>query len=245
MTKKNVTKKVVDEKTSKKLTKEDLKEVIDEVRQETSESSPVKNIDRKFFETAQKIIISGFKDGKSEDTIKTDLFTAGIPDKITFSKIQKLYKKITLSQGLVKSAKEVKADILNFLEEVKFKETVSAWDFDALELNKRVNYNRFVPIISKAIFEVRGATERRVVSVMKNILSELNKEMPYKPKKKKLSKNERIFATIINTFFKYPKTSEESFKTVMEFTTNVKTAKKWCKMYEVFSYIALRMEKAE
>jgi hypothetical protein len=258
MTKKNATKKVVDEKTSKKLTKEDLQEVIDEVRQETKweddevrqatqleedevlKATSVKRIYEEFLNTAEAMILSGFKHGQSEDTIKTDLFTAGISEGITFSQIQKIYKKITINQGLVKTAKEVKTNIQNYLEEMKFKETVSAWG-----LNEPLDYNKFLPTIDRILFEIRGATERRVVSVMKKNLTEMNMEMPNKPKRKKLSKNERIFITIINTFFNNSRTSEEEFKTIMESITNVKTAKKWCDMYEIFSYIALRMEKAE
>lgn len=247
MTKKNATKKVVDEKPSKKLTKEDLQEVIDEVRQETKleedevrEETQVKNSYQEFLNTAEAMILSGFKHGQNEDTIKTDLFTAGISEGITFSQIQKIYKKITINQGLVKTAKEVKADIQNLLEEMKFKETVSAWDFD-----EPVDYNKFLPTIDRIIFEIRGATERRVVSVMKNILMEMDMGMPKKPKIKKLTKNERIFITVINTFFNNSSTTEEEFKTIMESITNIKTAKKWCDMYEIFYYIANKMNKLD
>jgi hypothetical protein len=218
----------------------DLKEVIDATVERTPEemnpsedSRPrvrrLKNIDQDTFYTAEAIILSGFKAGEDEETIKTTMFNAGIK----FSDIIRLYSKITISQGLVRSAKDIKTDIQNFLYNTDFIDYI-------LEKSKTedITYNHFVSTIENAMFEIRGATERLIVSVMRPILNDHDIDMPAKPKVKKLTVGGKINATIANAFAQNKAMTEDDFKTVVESVTTEKSARKYCKMYKLFSCLA-------
>lgn len=170
------------------------------------------------YELAKGIVKSGFEHNQSADAIKEAMFGQSIP----FSQLTKIYNAVTKELGLVVDSKEVTAHIKAGIEarEFTFEETY-------------VQLYQFAKDLTDA---VKGATESRVMSLIKSHFTENEKVMPAKPKKRRMGLVSKV---VIDVFAANKEASEEDVKNAL--TTVVKTeanAESYAKHYHRMMYAA-------
>jgi hypothetical protein len=193
---------------------------------ETTVNLP-KGIEPEVYEKAKAVILSGFKANKDENAIKTALVAQGIG----FSDIVRVYKHVTINEGLVRSPKEIKADIAKVVEKgLKIKKGATSDD---------LTYDQFLPLIEEAM-KVEGATERMVTAAIASKLGDMDLAMPTKPKAKKGTGAAagKINTAIVDAFAKKKDLTQDEFTKVMAGVTTEKSLKKWVRMYKLFSALA-------
>jgi hypothetical protein len=200
----------------------------------TKETKTVKlpaGIDQETYDKAKEIIVSGFKAKQDENAIKSAMFQNGI----VFSDLVRLYKAISIGEGLVLSPKEIKAQI----EKAVIDADVVGGLGENIK-NEDIEYENFVPFIEKTLKSIKGATEKKVVSAIRKALNEEDLEMPKKPKKGKGGSRAagKINTAIVNLFAENKDATAEDFKVAMEAVTTEKSVKKWCRMYKLFASLA-------
>jgi len=186
-----------------------------------------KGIDQETYDVAKNIIISGFKANQDENTIKSAMFGEGIK----FSDLVRLYKAITIGEGLIRSPKEIKADIEKQVAETEIVESLEDREDD-------LSYDELEDDIKRIVAEVEGATEKKVIAAFRNVLAEHDFDMPKKPKKPKGQKAGKINIAICDAFAENPELTASEFETMIAAVTTEKSVKKWCRMYKLFSALA-------
>lgn len=205
--------------------------------EETKKVTLPKGIDQETYDKAKEIIVSGFKAKQDENAIKSAMFSNGI----AFSDLVRLYKAITIGEGLVRSPKEIKADI-----EKAIKDADVVGSLGPHAKNEDLTYEQFEKVISDTVEAVSGATEKKVVSAIRTALAEEDFEMPKKPKKAKGARSAgKINSAICDFFAENKEGTADEFKTAIEAVTTEKSAKKWCRMYKMFSALANGQNAAE
>lgn len=197
---------------------------------EEAKSNLPKGIEQEEYDKAKAVIVSGFKSKADADTIKTAMFEQGIP----FSNLLRLYKAITINEGLVISPKAIKAGLEEFLANVDFTQVTE--------------YDHVQQIVDKALETVEGATEKRTVSAIRKLMAGLDLECPKKPRKSDGGGGARVskINTAIVDFFKgNPAGTVEEFTAMIGGVTTEKSAKKWIRMFKMFSALANGKTSAE
>ncbi len=192
-----------------------------------SEKTLPKGITQEEFDKAKTIIVSGFEANQEPDVIKTAMFSDGIP----FSNLMRLYKAVTVSEGLVISSTKIREGIVEELEEYKFTEDM---DYDAID-----------EIIAAVVEAVSGATPKKVTAQIKNVMESQDLEMPRKPRKKKGKRTSKINAALIDLFAENTEATVEEFQAKLEEVTTEKSAKKWMRLYKTMSAIANGLDSVE
>jgi hypothetical protein len=186
-----------------------------------------KGIDQETYDNAKAIIVSGFKANQTENDIKSAMFSQGI----AFSDLVRLYKSISIGEGLVKSPKEISQGIADAVG--------GAMVLEDGVTNEDLTYDIFAPVIAKVLANVVGATEKKVVARIKNVLADMDLEMPKKLKAAKGARaGSKINKAIACLFETNVEATAEEFKVAMEAVTTEKSVKKWCRMFPLFSAIA-------
>jgi hypothetical protein len=186
----------------------------------------VKGIDEAMYETAKAIIVSGFKNNASEDDIKSAMFEAKVP----FSALMRLYKAITINEGLIVSSKVAVANIDKYLK-ANFKITKKTAD---------MKHEDFQVVIDNVIANVVGANDKRVCSVLKKRLAEKDIALPKKPKAKKgkSGKASKIQNAILDHFKAKKESTLEEFTAMITEIAAEKSVKKYVSLYKVYSALA-------
>jgi hypothetical protein len=185
-----------------------------------------KGIELEVYEKAKAVIVSGFKAKQDENAIKTALVAQGIG----FSDIVRVYKHVTINEGLVRSPKEIKADIAKVVEkDLKIKKGATSDD---------LTYDQFLPLIEKAM-KVGGATERMVTAAIAAKLGDRDLAMPAKPKANKgTGAAGKINTAILDAFAGKKDLTQDEFTKVMAEVTTAKSLKKWVRQFKLFSALA-------
>ena len=113
------------------------------------------------------IVVNGINDGLSEDEIKVRLFEEGVP----FSKLNKTYKDIAISQGLIVDPKVVREGIREHLEEYDW-EVMDTWEDVSMAINEIVD-------------AVEGATTAKVTAMVRSYCEAEEIALPKKPRGRK------------------------------------------------------------
>lgn len=188
---------------------------------ETTVNLP-KGVDQETYDKAKNIIVSGFENDAEPDVIKTAMFSEGIP----FSQLVRLFKAITINEKLVRDPKEIRAEIGAAIAEYDF-DVNTTWD----------DIEKIVEAIKE---KVKGATEKKITSHIKNVMEEKDLEYPRKPRAKKggRSGGSKISAAILKYFQENEEPTKEGFAEAMGEITTEKSLKKWVRMYDLFSGLA-------
>lgn len=115
---------------------------------------------------AKQVIVQGHEADKSEDDIKMDMFAAKVP----FSKLNALYKTISIEEGYIVDPKEVAEGVNAYI-------TSGDIDFEALS-----TWDEVSSIVDGIAGEVNGATATRVLSLIRSYCKDEEIELPKKPK---------------------------------------------------------------
>lgn len=113
---------------------------------------------------ATQIIEDAHAAGKDEDDVKMEMFAAKIP----FSKLNSLYKSISIKLGHIVDPKEVTAGIGEAILEIPW-EQFTTWD-------------EVEPAISHVVDSIDGATSTRVIALVRTHCRENEIDLPRKPK---------------------------------------------------------------
>ncbi len=121
-----------------------------------------KGVDQETYDKAKALIIEGFENEQEPDAIKSVLFGSGI----AFSKLQNIYKAVTVNESLVFSAEELnsKLDALITGQDFSFKE-----DYPTME-----------GIMESFIKEVKGLTRMRVTKRIRAFFASNDQKFPRK-----------------------------------------------------------------
>jgi hypothetical protein len=167
-----------------------------------------KGVDQETFDKVRNIIHSGFKAEQSPDTIKSAIFAEGIP----FSKLSTLYSMITKADKLVADPKEVAAGIQAGVKNMKLN----------FKRKTPYEYKDLAPGIAAILDEVKGATETKVLTVLKKMFAEAEVPFPRKPAPTR-GRIGVVAKTVINVFKKNSKASLEELEEALK--PNVKSDK--------------------
>lgn len=186
----------------------------------------IKGIDESVYESAKAIIISGFQNDAPEDDIKSAMFEAKVP----FSALMRLYKAITISEGLVVASK-VAVEAINEYLKAKFKVTKKTAD---------MKHEDFQVVIDDAIENVPGANDKRVRSVLKKRLAEKDIALPKKPKAPKggSGKASKVQNAVLDFFKATKEGTLEEFTAMITKIVAEKSVKKYVRLYKVYSALA-------
>lgn len=205
--------------------------VTEEAKTEAAPASNIpKGIDAAEYEKAKTIIVSGFGANQTEDAIKTAMFTEGIP----FSNLVRLFKAISIGEGLVVSPAKIR--------EAMDKALMGKLDPLVIE-GAEVTFDADIqPIVTEVMKVVAGASEKKVIARIKAFFESNDLEMPKKPKKAKgeggAGRTSKINAAIVNFFEANKEGTEDEFKAMLKDVTTDASAKKWGRLYKTFSAVA-------
>lgn len=113
---------------------------------------------------ATQIIEDGYAESKSEDDVKMDMFAAKVP----FSKLNSLYKTISIELGHIVDPKEVTEGINALLADIPWA------DFE--------EWDQAEPAIDHIVENVNGATPQRALSLVRAYCKTEEIDLPKKPK---------------------------------------------------------------
>jgi len=150
--------------------------------------------------TATKIIENGFANDMSEDDIKMEMFSAKIP----FSKLNSLYKQISIELGLMVDPKVVTENVNNLLEQMPLDE-IEEW-------------HQVESAVQHIVDNVDGATPARVLTLMRSHCKDQEIELPKKPKSASGTSGPRtskLSEAVVNLVNKNPNaTKQEAYDTL-------------------------------
>lgn len=192
---------------------------------EQYEPSPVKGVSIDHYILAKHVIVSGFKNNIDENAIKAEMFKQGVQ----FSDIVKLFRTITISEGLKIDPKKVKAEIDEVIED--------NLDIANNTTNKDITYEMFEPIIALVKEEVEGVTNSMIIGRLKAFLAEYDLELPKPPKKRKQTFDQKMKQSIVNFFKKSDVATKENYDAMIEEVCNGKSEKiieKWKKEFDFY-----------
>lgn len=186
-------------------------------KEETNVTLP-KGVKQEQYDTARKIILSGFKAEQDPDAIKSALFEAGIP----FSKLSRLYTVITIGEKLALDPKEVKKIIADMIGKIK-------WTFEE-------DWMAVAKIAADIKAKAKGATEGKVLGAIKNHFIDNEAEMPRKPAAVR-GRIGTVPKTVIDVFAANKKaTLKDLEKALVPNVKSPKVANDYAKMYHKIGY---------
>ena len=155
----------------------------------TAEFTLPKGIDQETYDKSKEIILSGFAAKQDADTIKSALFSEGVP----FSKLAKVFVAVTKAEGLSVDVKSLKEKITEAI-------AGKTWTFEE-------SWNDIKEFSDVLVADVKGMTKNRVFSMVKAHFLENEVEMPRKtaPKRGRMG---IINKTLIDVFAENPKATE-------------------------------------
>lgn len=193
--------------------------------------STPKGVSKKELQQAEDIILKGFEDKKNENDIKTELALSGFD----FSKTILLYKYVTIEHDLVKSPKEIKNEIIEKISESDILSTVSEKIEEGKE--EELDYYFFEPTIQFVEENVTFAAKKKIISILKELLGDIDFVLPPKPRKKSINKVEKA---IVNYFYSTDEHDIESFTEALEEVTTERVVKRWAKLFKLLTCIVNR-----
>ena len=116
------------------------------------------------YELAKGIIVAGNADGKSDDDIKMDMFAAKVP----FSKLNSLFKTISIEEGLIVDPKVIATAAGEFIEQI-------SWD-------EFEEWPQVQEAVDGIVDRVDGATNARILTLIRAYCREEEIELPKKPR---------------------------------------------------------------
>lgn len=152
-----------------------------------------KGVSQETYEEVKAAITRGFGVGDSPDNIKTALFDFGV----SFANLNKLYRMITKSEGLIIDPKVVNEAITAAMPEIA--------------VLKDATYEQLTASADNLASEIKGATSGKVLSKIKIFFNENEVEFPRKPAPSR-GRMGRVSKVLINLF----KDPEDSGKAVTE-----------------------------
>lgn len=178
----------------------------------------VKGVTEEQLELAHSIIVSGCKASQEPDAIKSVMFEKGIP----FSKLNTLYSKITVSEGLALSPADIKKKMSEGIENVDF------------SFNE--NFHEVKEIAGDIAESVPGLASSRVMAALKKHFEENEAEFPRKPVKAK-GRMGAVNKTLVDVFQKNKTASELELKEALEkITKTEKNAADYAKQFHKTCY---------
>lgn len=219
-----------DEEEDEKPVRSKKKKVVESKKKAAKRTlSAPKGTSTKELKNAERIILKGFKDKKNENDIKTDLALSGL----NFSKIILLYKFVTIEHDLVKSPREIKNEIIEIINESDIIPTVveKMEDPEADDLD----YYFFEPTIQHIKDSVAFSTEKKIISILKELLSNIDFAFPAKPRKKRINKVEKAIA---NYFYSTNEPNIDDFTEALEEVTTENVVKRWVKLFKLLTSVA-------
>lgn len=179
-----------------------------------------KGIDQELYDSAKVTIVSGFDANQDADTIKSALFSDGVP----FSKLAKVFNAVTKNEGLVVDMKSVKEKIV---ENVK----ANDWSFEE-------TYEDVASFAGKLLDGIKGATKGRIASAIKAHFIENEKQVPRKvaPKRGRIG---AVNKALINVFAENKKATEADCVAALEGVVKTEAnAISYAKSYHKMLYAA-------
>ncbi|MES0340705.1 MAG: hypothetical protein ABUK08_00155 [Candidatus Humimicrobiaceae bacterium] len=170
------------------------------------------------YDKAKSIIVSGFEHSQDGDAIKQAMFTKDIP----FSQLSKIFNSVSKELGYAVDSKEVTEQI---------KAGITGREFNFTE-----TYVELYQYAGELVKNIKGATESRIMSLIKIHFGENEKTMPDKPKKRRMGSVSKV---VIDVFASNKKATEEDVKNAL--MTVVKTevnAQGYAKHYHRMMYAA-------
>lgn len=131
----------------------------------------VAGVSEEMFNLASTIIISGFKAKQTPDTIKSAIFSKGVP----FSKLNKLYNFIVKEEKLIADPKEVEEKIAKVVNNKYFNSD------DGTVPGSVMDYDHVNQCIEDCVEKVDGASPQKVRAVVRSIFKENDLPLPKKP----------------------------------------------------------------
>lgn len=190
-----------------------------------------KGISEENYNAAKEIIVSGFQADQDADAIKTAMFSNGIP----FSQLVRLFKHITIAEGLVRDPKEIRKEIA---------EAVNEYDFTA-----ETTWEGIEEVVNEIKEKVKGATEKKITSQIRNVMEDDDLQYPKKPRSKKggAGRTSKVNAAIVDYFNDNDQEaySAEGFTAALAEVTTEKSVKKWARLYKTFAAVANGLDSKE
>lgn len=199
----------------------------EETTEETTVSLP-KGITQEQYDEAKGIVLAGYENKDSADVIKTTMFTAGIP----FSNLVRLFKAISINEGLVVAPAIINKGIEEVLSDLG--------DRVILDENGVMAYEELESLAKHTVENVSGCTIKKAMKALRTRLAELDIDAPKKPKKAGASKGAagKVNIAIVDFFAANAAGTAEEFSAAMSKVTTEKSLKKWNRMYKLFSALA-------
>jgi len=190
------------------------------------------NVTQEEYDKAKAIIVSGFEAEQDPDVIKTAMFTEGI----AFSKLLRIYKSVTLTEGLVIDPKVVKEGIENELTGLKIGEMI----------DEDTTYPEIQKVVDTVLKAVKGSTEAKVLSVIRTVFDSQDLDMPKKPKAARVTKKTLAIQTVvIDLFHKDADTSFEEMQTAIMGIATEGEAKPYLRQFKLFSALSNGLDAEE
>jgi len=180
------------------------KEILNRKKEKEMAEEKIKGISNEIYEQATEIIVSGYQHKADIDEIKGQVYELGV----RFSKLNTLYKAILKEQNLYVNTAELRENILDTVNslDLTFEESLEELKEKAEEISS----------------EITGSTPGQVVTALRKLYKEAEKEFP----KKVTSGKGRIGSVnkaLIDAFSENPQISEDDLRGKLE--SIVKTTK--------------------
>jgi len=177
-----------------------------------------KGIKQEQYDTAKKIIVSGFKAEQGPDSIKSALFEAGIP----FSKLQRLFQVISIKEGLAMDPKDIKKIIDDELKKIK-------WTFEE-------DWSDIAKVTASIKAKAKGSTDGKIHAAIKALFVDNEAEMPRKPAAVR-GRIGVVPKTVIDVFAANKKaTLKDLEKALVPLVKSPKVANDYAKMYHKIGF---------
>lgn len=212
--------------TAKKETAETAEDTKTTETEATKDKALPKGISQEVYDNAKFIINSGFENGADPDKIKSALFEAGVK----FSQLVRLYRAITINEGLVRAPADIRTDIVKALKKADP-------NYDGVE-----KFSDLEVYIADCVKTIKGASEKMVINIIRRTMEVMDLEMPKKPKTKKGKSGSKINSAILAFFSEKVDATKDEFVAMVKELTTEKSLKKYVRQYEFFS--ALRNGRA-
>jgi hypothetical protein len=169
-------------------------------------------------EVAKSVVAKGFKDGLSEDDIKGNMFSSGIP----FSMINNLFKSTAIELGLIVDPKVLQTAIDS--------------EVSASEWHEGMTWKEFDSFCEGILSEVEGATKAKIVAAAKKYCKENEIPVPEETKEKaSRAKGGKAADAVVALFNKIQKpTKQELYEALLPCVKGPENA-----VYYVNQYYAL------
>ncbi|RLA18840.1 MAG: hypothetical protein DRQ56_06645 [Gammaproteobacteria bacterium] len=165
---------------------------------------------------ATGIIENGYAEEMSEDDIKMEMFTQKVP----YSKLNTLFKTISISLGLMVDPKEVTDGINALVEKID-------WE-------SKTEWSQVAETLDHIVDNVDGSTVARALTLVRAHCRDEEIELPKKPRASGGgggAKGGKVAAAIADIFAKGVPTKEELYNAVLPLVKGPKNAEAFVNMY--------------